>query len=48
MKISSELNWPHPSESNYDAIKTAVFENNLFPFMYDDFKNVLWGSFIKI
>ena len=46
-KISIELNWPHPSESNYDGIKDTITRFGLEPYYYDDFKNVLWGSFIK-
>lgn len=47
VNVSLELNWPHPSESSYDIIKPSIDKNNLSPFFYDEFKNVLWGSFVK-
>jgi hypothetical protein len=34
-------------ESCYIQIKNAVERNNLEKFMYDDFLNIFWGSFIK-
>jgi len=40
-------NWPHWAESSYDAIEEAVKENELEGFLYDEFKSVFWGSFIK-
>jgi hypothetical protein len=35
-------------ESSYNEIKIAVEQNNLNKFMYDEFVDVLWGSFIKV
>jgi hypothetical protein len=46
-ELSEKINWPHPSESNYLQIKNFIELNNLQPFLYEEFKNVLWGSFIK-
>jgi hypothetical protein len=34
-------------ESCYAQIKNTVEQNNLEKFMYDDFLNIFWGSFIK-
>jgi 23S rRNA U2552 (ribose-2'-O)-methylase RlmE/FtsJ len=45
--ITSQINWNCKFESRYDNIKGAVVTNNLEPYHYDTFKNVLWGSFIK-
>ena len=45
--IKSQYNWPHVPESSYDQIANTVKEENLEPYMYEEFKNVLWGSFIK-
>lgn len=46
-QISTELNWPHPSESHYEGIESAINTFSLTPYYYDEFKDVLWGSFIK-
>ncbi len=46
-EIQSRINWPHPPESSYGEIKLSIEINNLEPFYYEDFKNVLWGSFVK-
>jgi 23S rRNA U2552 (ribose-2'-O)-methylase RlmE/FtsJ len=35
-------------ESSYSSIEISVKENNLDKFMYDEFVDVLWGSFIKV
>lgn len=45
--IAASLNWNCAYESRYDNIEAAVKLNNLEPFKYNEFKNVLWGSFIK-
>lgn len=45
--ISKNNNWPYGPESSYDAIKNAIVENNLSRYKYDEFKQILWGSFIK-
>jgi hypothetical protein len=45
--IKQNLNWPTNFESFYGNIKQSVEKNNLDFFMYEDFKSVLWGSFIK-
>ena len=46
-ELQSKLNWNCAAESMFDNIKNSVTENNLIPFHYEMFKNVLWGSFIK-
>lgn len=46
-RISAEINWPTPSESHYENIKDDVNNNGLSPYLYEEFKGVLWGSFIK-
>ena len=35
-------------ESSYKEIQFAVENNNLNKFMYEEFLDVLWGSFIKV
>lgn len=47
LELQRRINWPHPPESNYEEIKSAIEINDLEPFYYEDFKNVLWGSFVK-
>jgi len=46
--IKNKINWPTNSESHYKNISRYLDELKLSPFMYDDFKSVLWGSFIKM
>ena len=46
-KIKKELNWTTDSESHYKNLERYLPELNLKPFLYDAFKQVLWGSFIK-
>lgn len=46
-RITTKINWPTPSESHYENIKNDVIKNGLEPYNYNDFKGVLWGSFIK-
>jgi glycosyltransferase involved in cell wall biosynthesis len=46
-KITSRIGWPTPGESFYESIEDSIKNNNLTPYRYDEFKNVLWGSFIK-
>lgn len=46
-RISAKINWPTPSESHYENIKSDVVNNGLSPYLYKEFKGVLWGSFIK-
>lgn len=45
--ITSKIEWPTPGESFYDEIKNSIKDNNLLPYKYDEFKNCLWGSFVK-
>jgi len=46
-KIKKELDWTTDSESHYKNLERYLPELNLKPFLYDAFKKVLWGSFIK-
>ena len=46
-KIKKELDWPTVSESHYKNLERYLPELNLKPYLYDTFKQVLWGSFIK-
>ena len=34
-------------ESEMAVIKTTTCENNLEKFMYNEFLDILWGSFVK-
>lgn len=45
--ISSKVNWVAPPESHYKNIKESISTYNLKPYMYEKFKEVFWGSFIK-
>ena len=45
--VKKELNWTTDSESHYKNLERYLPELNLKPFLYDAFKQVLWGSFIK-
>jgi cephalosporin hydroxylase len=45
--IISSINWETIFESDLKSILPAIKSNNLLPYNYDLFKNVLWGSFIK-
>lgn len=45
---SKELGWNSPPESKYEAILPAIKRNRLQPYNYDMFKQVFWGSFIKV
>ena len=45
--LKQKLNWPTEAEAFYENIKDTIQKNNLIPYMYEDFKSVLWGSFKK-
>ena len=47
IKLSQLQNWASLPESKFDNIKHTIFKNNLEPYLYDNFKSVFWGSFIK-
>ena len=38
----------HQPESSFSEIVNAVENNNLQKYMYDEFLNIFWGSFIKL
>lgn len=46
--IKLQIGWKTGAESKYQNIKNAVHENNLSPYHYEKFKNVLWGAFFKL
>ena len=46
-QIANKIKWPTPGESFYDFIKNSIEENHLIEYKYNEFKNILWGSFIK-
>ena len=45
--IKNKIGWTTISESHYDNLKYYLPGLKLEPFLYEDFKQVLWGSFIK-
>jgi 23S rRNA U2552 (ribose-2'-O)-methylase RlmE/FtsJ len=45
--ITKSINWNTAAESRFDNIKDSVELYSLEGYLYDTFKNVLWGSFIK-
>lgn len=45
--VKESLGWQTAAESNYVNIEQSVNDNNLEPYNYELFKNVLWGAFIK-
>lgn len=45
--IKNEIGWPTNSESKYENISRYLDDLKLSPYFYDDFKKVMWGSFIK-
>lgn len=46
-QICSRIGWRTSAESRYSNIQTPIHNNNLLPYKYDAFKEVLWGAFIK-
>jgi len=46
-KIQSETNWPSPPESHMRIIQESVNQLNLKPYLFEEAKNNLWGSFKK-
>lgn len=47
-EIAIKIGWPTKAESFYDEIKDCAASNGLQPWHYQDFKEVLWGSFMKV
>ncbi len=45
--IKETIGWPTVQESHFSNLERYLPELNLFPYRYEDFKNVLWGSFTK-
>jgi cephalosporin hydroxylase len=46
-RIIVEIGWQTAAESKLENIQHSINSNNLKPFHYNEFKNALWGSFIK-
>lgn len=46
-KIKIEIGWPTISESKYENLSRYLEELKLSPYYYNEFKQVMWGSFIK-
>ena len=46
-ETASKYGWPHGYESCFEVIKESVETNNLEMYLYDEFLDVLWGSFKK-
>lgn len=45
--LQNNIKWFSQAESFHDDIKDSILNNNLEPYYYNTFKNVLWGSYIK-
>ena len=45
--IKNNIGWTTNSESKYKNLERYISDLNLTKFMYEEFKNVLWGTFIK-
>lgn len=46
-EIKNKIGWTTVSESHFKNLDRYLSDLQLVPYMYDDFKNILWGSFIK-
>jgi len=46
-RISTALGWTYSAESSLSEINSSILKYNLSKYYYDEFKSVLWGSFIK-
>ena len=46
-RISVALEWGYPAEVSLSDISSSIVKYNLSKYYYDEFKSVLWGSFIK-
>lgn len=46
-KIKQTIGWTTVSESHYKNLDRYLEDLQLVPYMYQDFKKVLWGSFVK-
>lgn len=45
--IINQLDWKTAAESKFENIESCASENGLIPYQYEQFKQVLWGSFEK-
>lgn len=45
--IKDNTGWIHSSESDLQSINESINKYNLDKFHYNEFKSVIWGSFIK-
>lgn len=46
-KIKESIGWVSPPELSLEAILASINKYGLLKYHYDDFKSVLWGSFMK-
>jgi hypothetical protein len=46
-EIKNKIGWTTVSESHFSSLDRYLDDLELKPFMYENFKQVLWGSFIK-
>ena len=46
-EIKQSIGWTTVSESHYKNLDRYLEDLQLVPYMYEDFKKVLWGSFVK-
>ena len=46
-KIKEAIGWVSPPESSLDIISESINKYGLLKYHYDEFKLVLWGSFMK-
>jgi hypothetical protein len=46
-EIKNKIGWTTVSESHFKNLDRYLNDLELYPFMYEEFKKVLWGSFIK-
>jgi hypothetical protein len=46
-EIKNLIGWTTISESHFKNLDRYLYDLHLIPHMYDEFKQVLWGSFIK-
>lgn len=46
-EIKLKINWPTNSESHYKNLERYLTNLRLDQYYYNDFKSIMWGSFIK-
>jgi cephalosporin hydroxylase len=48
INITNNIKWYAQAESSFVNIQQCVIDNNLIPYHYIDFTNILWGAFEKL